>query len=93
MQLFTTAVGKRYEQAVDKALRARQDGRVKRIGQTFTITLISRSTRRATHLSGVIHPMTAKTLQRSHAREARRKQLSKLFTTAVGNRLAQAVGK
>jgi hypothetical protein len=38
MQLFTTAVGKRYEQAVDKVLRARQGGRVKRIGQTFTIT-------------------------------------------------------
>jgi hypothetical protein len=37
--------------------------------------------------------MTAKTFLRGHAREAHRKQLSKLFTTAVGNRLAQYVDK
>ena len=70
MQLFTTAVGKRHEQAVDKALRARQDGRVKRIGQTFTITRIGHATRRAIHLPGVISPDDGKIFLRSRAREA-----------------------
>jgi hypothetical protein len=57
-QLFTTAVGKRHQQAVDNALRARQDGRVKRIGQTFTSTRTGYATRGAVHLSGVISANT-----------------------------------